>query len=165
MKDIIFVGGLFLVILAGCQAVKYIGATPIEDHNKTIVEVEKFSKEISENQANIGIVTVDLAQENIITAKKDNDEPKLERAIETKVKAQVATKQANKLAETQYTRVEGNDFSGFLDILMGILSALFPALGGYLIMLRGQLGRVKEKAKIYANSPSTFDVTGDKDLK
>jgi hypothetical protein len=111
------------------------------------------------------MVTVDLANENILTAKKDDDKPKLERAIETKVKAQMATKEANKLSETKFEKIEGNDFSGLLDIIMGILSALFPALAGYLLMIRNQLGRVKEKAITYASSPETFDISKDKDLK
>jgi hypothetical protein len=163
--------GLFILaaycmaILVGCQAVKYIGATPIEDHNKTVVEVERFSKDISVNQGAIGMVTVELANENILTAKKDDDKPKLERAIETKVKAQMATKEANKLSEIKFEKIEGNDFSGLLDILMGILSALFPALAGYLIMLRNQLGRVTAQGKIYASTPQTFDLSGNKDFK
>lgn len=165
MKDIIFVGGLFVLILAGCQAVKYIGATPIEDTNRHIEKTETVVKEIYKNQETLGLVAVDLANENVIEAKKEDDQPKFERAVGTRVNAQSATKEATKGQETKFDRIEGNDFSGLLDILMGILSALFPALAGYLVMIRNQLGRVQTKAKLYASSPTTFDVTSDKDLK
>ena len=157
----------FIIGCCGCQAVKYFGAVPLEDYQVFQTEIQKCSKDALENQGTIGEVTVSLAQENINEAKSAKDNSKLERSIETKVKAESATKTANKLAETKFTKTESPifDLGDIMNVLMGILSTMFPVLGGYLLMLRKQLGTVKEKAKKYGSTNETFDVQNDKDLR
>lgn len=158
---------ILLPVLSGCSIASSIGAVPRDVYNSHIEQMESFSKDALTNQGQIGAVTIELATENVLEAKKDNDEAKLERSIGTRVRAELATKEADKLAQVKFERDEGQsfDFSGLLSGLMAVLSTMFPALGGYLLILRNQLGRVKEKAKTYATSPETFDISKDKDLK
>ena len=158
---------LLLPLLSGCSIASSIGAVPRDVYNKHIEEVESFSKDALENQGKIGGITVELATENVLEAKKNGDEAKLERAIGTRIKAENATKEADKLAKVEFAKDEGQpfDFGGLLSGLMAVLSTMFPVLGGYLMVIKSQLGRVKEKAKNYANTDKTFDISNDKDLK
>ena len=167
MKYLSFILFFSYIGFMGCQAVRIIGATPIEDHQKTVHEVQKFSTDISENQASISMVTYDLANENVTEAKANKDEPKLERAIEQREKAKANTTVANKLKDSKFT--EPSDapfkFDGLIDILLVGLGIAFPTLAGYLLKIKAQLGRVQSQAKIYASTPETFDVSNNKDLK
>lgn len=156
-----------VLLLSGCQAVKYLGAVPLEEYNAHIEEVERFSKEALENQGDIAGVAVKLAQENVIEAKSDGDDAKLDRAISTRVEAEMANKKANKLAETQFTKSEAPsfDWSNILSMLLTALGGAVPAGGVVAMLLNGKLNRVKEKAKTYASRPETFDISQDKDLR
>lgn len=154
------------IFLSGCQFVRYIGAVPLEDFNLHIDEAQDLAQRGLENQGDISSLSVDLANENIIEAKKDGDDAKLERSIGTKVKAEIYTKRAKKLSETEFTKSEGIslDWGGIIQIILTGLGAAFPALGGILFMMNDKLKRVTEKAKFFAESTDKNEIAHDKDL-
>ena len=156
-----------VLCLSGCKAVEYFGAVSMETYNGHIEEIEDFSKQALTNQGDIGTVAQELAQENIYEAKADNDDAKLERSIGTRVRAEIATKKANKLAEVEFKRGEtpSMDWGNILQMILTGLGAAFPALGGILFMMKGKLNRVTEKAKHFASKSESFDVSHDKDFK
>jgi hypothetical protein len=112
-------------------------------------------------------VSVQLAQENIIEAKSAGDDAKMERSIESRVKATEAVRRANKLAEVKFERPTTPEFDwgGILQMILSALGISSPLIGGLALMTSKKLTRVKEKAKKYASSPETFDISDDKDLK
>ena len=156
-----------LVLLSGCRTVEYFGAVSMETYNTHIEEIEDFSKQALTNQGDIGAVTQELAQENIYEAKADNDDAKLERSISTRVRAEIATKKANSLAEVEFKRGESPsfDWGSIVQMILTGLGAAFPALGGVMLLMKGKLDRVKEKGKRFATTSETFDISTDKDFK
>ena len=153
--------------LSGCKAVEYVGAVSMETYNGHIDEVEKFSKEALTNQGDLGSVTQELAQENIYEAKADNDDAKLERSIGTRVRAEIATKKANSLSKTEFTKGQsmGFDWSSIIQMILTGLGAACPALAGVIYMMKGKINRVVEKGKHFASKSESFDVSHDKDFK
>ena len=156
-----------LVLLSGCRVVEYVGAVSMETYNGHIEEIEKFSKEALTNQGDIGAVTQELAQENIYEAKADNDDAKLERSIGTRVRAEIATKKANSLSKTEFTKGQamGFDWSSIIQMILTGLGAACPALAGVIYMMKGKINRVVEKGKHFASKSESFDVSHDKDFK
>jgi hypothetical protein len=152
--------------LCGCQAYRMIGITPLTDFNTHIDEAQDLAQKGLENQGDISSLSVELANENIRDAKKDGDDAKLERSIGTKIKAEIYTKRANKLSETEFTKKEGVsfDWGSIIQMILTGLGAAFPALGGVLFMMKGKLNRVTEKAKYFAESTDKNDIAHDRDL-
>ena len=157
---------MLCLCLTGCQAVSYIGAVPIGDFNRHIDEAQNLAKEGLENQGDISALSVELANENIIEAKADGDDAKLERSISTKVKAEIYTERANELSKTEFSKSEGFsfDWGSIVQMLLAALAAAFPALGGIIYMMKGKLNRVTEKAKFFAESTDKNEIAHDKDL-
>lgn len=137
----------------------------MQTYNEHIEEMQSFSKRALENQGKIGEVTTELAQENVIEAKANDDEPKLERSIATRVKAEIATKEANKLAETEFTKAEtpSLDWSGIVQMILAGLGTAFPVLGGATMLMSGKIKRLQEKGKQLAKSTNVDDISSDKD--
>jgi hypothetical protein len=135
----------------------------METYNSHIQEIEEFSQQALENQGKIGQVTVELANENVIEAKSQDDEPKLERSISTRVKAEIATKQANKLAEVQLTRgtTPTFDWTGIVQMLLTGLGAAFPAVGGVAMLMHRKIGRMKVEGQKYADSSDKNQLSRD----
>jgi hypothetical protein len=175
MKDIIFVGGLFLVILAGCQAVKYLGATPIQDTNNLSEKVEDLSKKTNLNVAKLGSSVTQLAEVNVVEAKADGDMNKVVEAVKTKVIAEQSTKQAEELSQEKLPRsevasIDGTGIMGLIGSALGgnwmevIFGLIAMATGGRAIQLQTKNKRLVEKGRKFATTPETFDISNDKDL-
>lgn len=135
----------------------------METYNAHIDEIQQFSKEALENQGKIGQVTVELANENVMEAKSDDDEPKLERSIATRVKAEIATKQANELAEVEFTKASAPafDWTGLIQMVLTVLGGAFPALGGLTLLMQRKIGRMKEEGRKYADSGEKDQLSRD----
>jgi len=157
---------LLLLLLTGCQYVRYIGAVPIADFNKHIEEAESLAQNGLENQGDISALSIDLANENIMEAKSDGDDAKLERSIGTKIKAEMYTQRAKKLSETEFTRAKEGDFDwgGIFSMVLQGLGAAFPALGGVMYLMKGKMDRIKDKAVYYAGSEKKDEISHDRDL-
>jgi len=161
-------------IFVGCQAVKYIGATPQEDTNKIVDDVQKFTIESMQNQAQISMVTYDLAHENFVEAKAAGDDAKVERSIKIRETAKVNTKTADKLSEVKITTSTPADTDGVMGAIGAFMSGNWmEGIAGLIALLAGgkayqasqKLSRVKNKAKKFASSPETFKIDDDEDLK
>jgi len=157
----------FLITLCGCQAVKYFGALPLEDFNSHVDEIEKFSKEAMGNQGDVAKVVVSLAHENVLEAKADNDEAKLDRSIEARVKAEMSVKEADRLSQTEFTRSKppAMDWSGILMDVGKTLLGMVMAYFGLKIPMGQKLERIKTKAIHFAGQDSKIDIANDKDFK
>ena len=151
----------FFLGLCGCQAVKYFGAVPLEDYQRFQGEVQTFTKDVSTNQGLIAGVASGLAQENVLEAKDNKDDAKLERSLNAKLLLENAAKTADKLADTTFTKTESTDWEG---ILMRMATGLFGMIMAY-FGLKPKLDRITEKAKMFASSDKTHDISKDKDLK
>lgn len=156
---------ILLLLLPGCKTVEYFGAVSSNTFNQYLDKREKFDKDISENQASIAKGVAELAQENIIEAKQDDDEGKLSRSVQTQVNAETSLKKANELADVNYDRVEpGMDWNSLMaDILKAVMGAI-AAYFGIGIPMGRKVSRLKEKGRKYANSTHVDDISKDKDF-
>ena len=68
---------IFFLAFAGCKAVTWLGATPIDDHHQLSEKVEDLSKKTNLNVANLGGSVVELAKVNVTSAKGEGDTAKL----------------------------------------------------------------------------------------
>ena len=174
MSPSLFIMIVFLAF-AGCKAVTWLGATPIDDHNQLSEKVEDLSKKTNLNVANLGGSVVELAKVNVTSAKGEGDTAKLVTAVKTQMKAEIAVEEAETLSKTTLPRTEAPSIDG-----TGIMGLIGSALGGnwmelitgLVAMLAGgkayqtqkKLASVKEKARKFATTPETFDISSDKDL-
>lgn len=119
-----------------------------------------------DNQGKIGEVTVELAQENLIEARTDDDEAKIERSIGAKVRAEIATKRANKLADTKFTKAEtpSLDWGGIIQMFLSALGISVPGLGIATVMMGKKIGRLKNKGRKMAESTEKDDISNDRDF-
>ncbi len=157
---------LLIPLLSSCKYVEYIGAVSMQTYNEHIEEMQKFSKDALENQGKIGEVTTELAQENVMEAKADDDEPKLERSIATRVKAEIATKEANKLAKTEFTKASPTafDWGGILQMILTSLGVASPVGIIGMGLMGKKIGRLKNKGRKLANSTELDDISEDRDF-
>lgn len=136
------------------------------EYKKHIEEVERISHQALENQGKIAGMTRELAHENVIEAKRDNDDMKLERSIATRVKAEAAIAESDRLANINLTMpVESSfDFSGIIQMILSALGVGSPLALGAALVMGGKAKRLKAKALHFASQPEVCDVRGDKDL-
>ncbi len=160
---------------AGCKAVTWIGATPIQDTNNLSEKVEDLSKKTNLNVANLGGSVVELAQVNVNAAKTEGDTAKLVTAVKTQMKAEQSTKQAEELSQEKLPRsevasIDGSGIMGLIGSALGgnwmevILGVLAMLTGGKAYQLQNKNKRLVEKGRKFATTPQTFDISNDKDL-
>ena len=158
----------YLVALwaSGCAAVEYLGAVSMETHRHHVEQSQELFHDAVGNQAKLGSVVVDLANEVVIDGRAADDQQKLIRGAESRARARDAVQTSDELARTKFDLPPENtlDFSGILSTVLTLLGGTTPILGGAAFMLSKKLGRVKQKAKQFASSPSTHDISDDRDL-
>ncbi len=166
---------VFFLAFAGCKAVTWLGATPIEDTNNLSEKVEDLSKKTNLNVASLGGSVVELAQVNVNTAKAEGDTAKLVTAVKTQMNAELSVKEAEDLSKTTLPRTEAPsiDGSGVMGLIgsalggnwMELIAGLVAMLaGGKAYQVQNKNKRLVEKAKRFATTPETFDISNDKDL-
>jgi len=152
-------------LLCGCKAVEYFGAVSMETFNDSQEEQEEFAHDISTNQASAGKVIYALTHENILEAKHNEDDQKLDRSYQAKANAEAVIKEADKLADTSFLRAENpTDWAGIIDSVVKTLMGAVLAYFGVSIPMGKKVERLKEKARNYAKSTDENDIKDDKDL-
>ena len=166
---------IFFLAFAGCKAVTWLGATPIEDTNNLSEKVEDLSKKTNQNVAKLGSSVTQLAEVNVVEAKADGDVNKVVEAVKTKVIAEQSTNKAEELSQEKLPRsevasIDGSGIMGLIGSALGgnwmeLIAGLVAMLaGGKAYQVQNKNKRLVEKAKRFATTPETFDISNDKDL-
>ena len=155
----------FAPVLAGCVTWESIGVTSTRTYNAHIEELEVFKKDALAPIESLGEVTQELAQEDIREAELDKDMDKLKRSTATLTKAQIATKDINRLEErTSFTKAPEPTFDFDLEHIISGLMGGGGVMGILLSIMLPKMKRLKVKALEYAQSTEVNDISKDRDL-
>lgn len=152
-------------LICGCVTWETVGVTSTKTFNNHIDEVNQFKDDALKPVEQIGLATVELANENISEAKSESDDEKLVRSVATRTKAEIALGEIRELEKSSFSKAPEVEFDfDIMHILTGLLGGM-GGVGGVLALLLPKLNRIKEKAKEYAQSEHVNDISQDKDLK
>lgn len=147
-------------MLTGCSSWETIGVTSLATHNEFVEEVSDFKDDVLPPIEELGEAVAENAHENVIEAKRDNDEAKLVRSVATRVKAEEAISEIKELESKSFTRAEASfDWEG---LIATVVSALMGGGGvGAVVMavMGGKLKKMKDRAITHAKSTEVDDVS------
>lgn len=131
----------------GCQAYRYIGMTPLEDHNKHVMEAEQWAKDAGVNQGRIVDITDRLNAENAIEARSSNDMAKLERVLETQGVIDTAQEVSEELTSRKWAKIPEPpfDWSTLIPALIGLATGT-TTVGAVAFKMRGTIKTLATQA-------------------
>lgn len=156
---------LLLLLLAGCQW-SDIGLVSTTTHNEHIMEAQNLYGDAIDNQAEVAGLVYELAHENAIEAKADDDDSKFERAVTTKTHAKIAMERSRELAHKEWKKApESSGMSGILQLIMTLYGGgTTMGLGYAAVKFLGQskqVERLKEKGRSFAKSTDQNELDDD----
>lgn len=152
---------LFLFLLTGCISWENFGVTSTGTHNRFVEEVQDFKDDVLPPIEELGEAVAENAHENVLEAKRDNDETKLVRSVATRVKAEEAISEIKELEAKKFTRAEAPPFD-WEGLIATVVSALMGGGGvGAVVMavMGSKLKTMKERAIYHAKSTEVDDVS------
>lgn len=176
-----YICGIFLCLfLCGCSVAlkpETFGILSTKTFNNTVDQIEESQQLDLKNQVQIAQTLADVCKELEYQAKKSRDDAALARAIEMRVKAIQAAKEAGILSEVTFDRAPDPpfDWAGLIQMILAALGAAGVPGMGFLHMLnqnkkkdleheKERTRRVTAKARKYAHSTEIDDIDSDEDF-
>ena len=157
---------LLFPFLVGCESLQKVGVswellgiTSTRTHKQHVEEAQEFYQDGLQVQAKLVQATDGLNQENIISAKADNDEAKLERAFKNQVTIDMAKAQNEELTSRKFSMPPEPpfDFGGILQMLLAGATGA-GGVGMIALKMRGTIKDLAKKAVANGNSTEVDDV-------